>query len=117
MHQPVDTNGITLEEDAATYSFADLYKMVSANESVIFYINPNDLEKVKRGISNAKMREKKKTTEVGFSADDEKLIFTVLPVSPEESVSQSFALLKLQVSLVANTAVKVFKVIESDKEF
>lgn len=106
----------TIVDDAALYSYGDLYRMVASHESIVLYVPGASIKKIRQGVSNAKTRIKKKQAEEGFEGDDEKLDFEELVLSTEENKQYPKGTMKLRISLVENASVLVHRVEVSDKE-
>lgn len=99
-----------IQEDVTKLSYSQLYHMLTANEDIILFLRAVDVDRTKKGISNAKTREASKEIDLGFTKDKERITFKEIKKTPEEEKKYSKDFVKLQVSLIQPANVEVFSV-------
>lgn len=108
---------VHIVEDAAEYSYYDLYKMITQHSSIIIVVEAIDIERIKKGISNVKHKEKKRNTDAGIFPEDERVDYVQLPwTSSTEQQSYGNTAVKLQISLTTISTVPIKKIIIADNE-
>lgn len=99
-----------IEEDITKLSYAQLYRMLTANTDIVIFLKITDVERTKRGISNAKTRESSRDTDLGFEIERERIVFRELKKTIAEEEKYPKDTVKLQVSLVQQANVEVISV-------
>lgn len=107
------------EEESSDQSFVTLYNSVLTNEDVIFVIDKEAEEALKKGLIAVKYKANKAAAYAETPTDKRSLEFQIVPWSKEELADPDYVegKIKIQVWLKAKQSIRVHRIIITDKEF